>query len=213
MLTYQYDLADQSFNHAYMIYPGDTTTLKNIGQFIKIRTEYEHAVEVSEKNRDLKNLYPALIRRAHYYYWCKSYKQALADVNACIKIAPDSTRLYILRGDIEDDGEKKENLALKDYSHAIQLQPSNAVVYYERGVIYKRLGQLQKALADYQKSIGLSPHPYTYNNIGGIYMDLKMYKKAYDEFKLAFKISKPSDSSYYGEHMRMAMFYLKKKKP
>ncbi|MCO5949799.1 tetratricopeptide repeat protein [Mucilaginibacter flavidus] len=208
--THKYDLAEDCFNHAFMIYPGDSTTLTNMAMFIEMKNKYEHDVEINEKGKNPKLLYQALIRRCAYYYWSKLYKKALSDINLCINLAPDSANLYILRGDIEDDGENKTEASLHDYSYAVKLNPQNSHAYYERAVIYKRSGQLKRAIADYNKSILIKPSAEAYNNIGGIYMNLKMYKQAYDEFKSAHEIALPIDSSSYGDHMRMAQYYIQK---
>ncbi len=49
------------------------------------------------------------------------------------------------------------NAAIHDYSKAIELDPAFPAPYYGRAVIYERSGQLQEALADFQRYLELAP--------------------------------------------------------
>ena len=44
--------------------------------------------------------------------------------------------------------------ALKEFTKATEINPDECKYYNDRGVAYKRLGELDKALADYNKSLG-----------------------------------------------------------
>jgi tetratricopeptide (TPR) repeat protein len=44
-----------------------------------------------------------------------------------------------------------------DYSQLIQLQPDNAEAYYNRGICYDTVGQLDLAIEDYNKVLMLDP--------------------------------------------------------
>ncbi|MCX6009298.1 MAG: tetratricopeptide repeat protein, partial [Chloroflexi bacterium] len=46
--------------------------------------------------------------------------------------------------------------AATDYSKAIELAPSYAMAYYNRGIVYDNMGQADLALADLNKTIELS---------------------------------------------------------
>jgi tetratricopeptide (TPR) repeat protein/predicted aspartyl protease len=52
---------------------------------------------------------------------------------------------------------KEMELALEDCNLAIKKGPSNSAVYDSRGLVYLRLGQWDKSIADYDKSIKLQP--------------------------------------------------------
>ena len=45
--------------------------------------------------------------------------------------------------------------SLADYDRAIQLNPNNAIAYYNRGVVKYALGKNQDAIADYDRAIQL----------------------------------------------------------
>ena len=56
---------------------------------------------------------------------------------------------------------------LADYTKAIELNPNNAEVYYNRGGVYRGKGDYDCALADYTKAIELNPNDAEiYNNRG-----------------------------------------------
>ena len=55
----------------------------------------------------------------------------------------------------EDKG--KPDLAVKDCTAAIALNPTDAVAYNDRGVAYEKTGNVDGALADYSKAIELDP--------------------------------------------------------
>ncbi|WP_163460233.1 tetratricopeptide repeat protein, partial [Escherichia coli] len=47
--------------------------------------------------------------------------------------------------------------AIEDYTKAIELNPNNANIYYNRGVEKEKLKDFQGALADYNKALVLNP--------------------------------------------------------
>ena len=57
--------------------------------------------------------------------------------------------------------------SLADYDRAIQLNPNNAIAYYNRGLAKYALGKNQEAIADYDLAIKLdSNHAIAYVNRG-----------------------------------------------
>ncbi|PPJ64832.1 tetratricopeptide repeat-containing S1 family peptidase [Cuspidothrix issatschenkoi] len=69
--------------------------------------------------------------------------------------------------------QKKWELALADYTKAIQLNPSYTAAYYNRGWLYKEQKKWELALADFTKYIELDPDSDTaaesYHQLGNIY--------------------------------------------
>jgi tetratricopeptide (TPR) repeat protein len=47
--------------------------------------------------------------------------------------------------------------AIQDYDQAIQLEPGDSSLFYQRGNAYRRLGQYQRAIQDYDQAIKLEP--------------------------------------------------------
>ncbi|MEI0701468.1 tetratricopeptide repeat protein [Brachyspira intermedia] len=59
--------------------------------------------------------------------------------------------------------------AIKDYNKAIELDPNNSYIYYNRGVSKENLTQYKDALKDYKKALELDPNNgYAKNSIKNI---------------------------------------------
>ena len=79
--------------------------------------------------------------------------------------------------------------AVKEYSKAIELDPSFASAYHNRGILYNKLGEQQKALDDYNKAIELdSSYAHAYNGRGNVYSDLGEQQKALEDYNKAIEL-------------------------
>lgn len=67
-----------------------------------------------------------------------------------------STAVYIERG-LTNLRSQNYLEALDNYTHAIELDPTNAHLYIKRGDIYTTLERYEEALADYNYAIQLDP--------------------------------------------------------
>ena len=47
--------------------------------------------------------------------------------------------------------------SLPDYNKALEIEPTLAKAYINRGIAYSQLGQYEKAIADYEKGLELDP--------------------------------------------------------
>jgi regulator of sirC expression with transglutaminase-like and TPR domain len=54
---------------------------------------------------------------------------------------------------------RKWDLAIADYSRAIDLDPNNALLYADRGMAYRGEGKNAEAVADFEKFISLTEDP------------------------------------------------------
>ena len=97
----------------------------------------------------------------------------MADFNKAIELEPDKqggysnrSLLYMQSGNYE--------LAIKDHTAFLSINPYDAEVWYERGLAKGRLGQHQAAILDYnqalsldrQRGIFLMQRALAYKNIG-----------------------------------------------
>jgi len=81
------------------------------------------------------------------------YTGAIADFNTYLDInkGDQNAIFYAARGDAYlDNGEN--DLALRDYDHALQLNGSTSAIYLHRGIAYARLMNYSAALADFATS-------------------------------------------------------------
>lgn len=95
------------------------------------------------------------------------------------------------------EGHKQE--AIKEYSKAIELDPSFASAYHNRGILYNNLGERQNALEDYNKVIELNPsHTFVYNSRGNLYRGLGEHQKALEDYNKAIKLDPSFATAYNG---------------
>lgn len=53
----------------------------------------------------------------------------------------------------------KYEAALTDFNHALELNPKLAEAYGNRGLAYKAMGQVEKAIADFERVLELTDNP------------------------------------------------------
>lgn len=79
-----------------------------------------------------------------------------------------SSFFFLCRGDFEN--------AIVDYTKSLELNPSNAAAYNNRGFAYRKLGRYDEAIADYTVSLELAPENIkTLNNRGYSCVDFPLF--------------------------------------
>jgi len=95
---------------------------------------------------------------------------------------------------------KQYKEAIKDYTEAIHINPSDSYFYNNRGNAYYKLKRYEEAIKDYTSAIEIDPNnAYPYNNRGNVYSELKRYEEAIADYTEAIHIN-PSDSSSYNNN-------------
>jgi len=78
--------------------------------------------------------------------------------------------------------------AIADYNKDIEINPRDAVAYYNRGIVYGLSGQYDQAIADYTKAIELNPKDSdSYYNRGNAYETNRNMKMACSDWRKACK--------------------------
>ena len=73
------------------------------------------------------------------------------------KLNPNCVEAYYNRG-LARSRNGECDLAIEDYTKAIELNPEFVDAYYNRGLAYSRKGEVELAIEDYTKAIELSPN-------------------------------------------------------
>ena len=98
-------------------------------------------------------------------------------------------------------------LALADFSKAIELDPDSRVAYYNRGVVYFDLGRLPPAITDFTKAIELGLSGKGSYHLRGVALGKQgLYDLAIEDLNKALEID-PRDASIYTN--RGILFLLK----
>ena len=81
------------------------------------------------------------------------------------------------------------NLAIQNYSKAIELDPQRGTSYFNRGVTYSILRIHDKAISDYTKTLEFAPEqaPRTHMNRGISYAAIRQNQKAIADFQKVLK--------------------------
>ena len=115
------------------------------------------------------------ISLAHYkrYYENKKMKTEVSSLR--------NQAFLLLQEDMADHMK-----ALDLLSKAIELNPTDAINYNNRGVALYKLGRYQQAIKDFNRAIHLDPNDlYAYNNRGNAYYELGKKNRACDDWRKA----------------------------
>lgn len=93
--------------------------------------------------------------------------------------------------------EKKINEAMYHYNESIRINPDYHFAYNNRGILYRNLGQYERAIKDFDAAIDLEPHSaIAYTNRGVAYDNLGQFKQAIEDYSMAIRL-RPQDAIAY----------------
>lgn len=120
----------------------------------------------------------------------KEFKRdPIAYYSKMIKADSRNYRAYNNRGN-EYERRGHHELAIADYSRAIDIRPDFSLAYINRGNAYQKEGEYERALADYNRAIELNPHSDMAYNNRGFHLVLMGYLDAAErDIRTALEIS------------------------
>ncbi len=181
---YQFALAD--YNRAIELDPTNANIYYNrggvydeLGDYESAISDYNRAIQLGQ-TENLTNYYTV---RGTSYTHMGNYEQALADHNYAIELAPQNPAAYYNRGKTYEQ-QDEYRLALHDYNTSIELDPDGYIgAYITRGDIYKKIGDDQKAEADYIHATLLDPDMAdAYKQLGRLYDSQFKYPRALENY-------------------------------
>ena len=103
----------------------------------------------------------AYVGRGVAHHFMGEDEAALADLDRALGLDPNLSAAYAAKGSISrDHGDVSR--AMDEYTRSIQMKP-NVEAFFERGQLYEKLGDHQKAIEDYDQAIAYlrdAPHVY-----------------------------------------------------
>ena len=107
------------------------------------------------------------------------YQQRIAEAEKIVAGDPKNLQAWIQLGNDYFDTDQSQK-AINAYGKALELDPNNANVLTDQGIMFKRVGWFDKAIANFEKAQQLDPkHLQSLYNLGVVYMaDLKQPAKA-----------------------------------
>ncbi|MBI4641981.1 MAG: caspase family protein [Candidatus Tectomicrobia bacterium] len=110
---------------------------------------------------------------------------------------PGSASIHFLQGmNYYDEG--RYDLAIADFTKAIELDLKYVSAYTNRGLAYHRKDQYDSAIADFTKAIEFYPHALAYNKRGNVYADKRQYTQAIADYTRALELNPKYADAYYG---------------
>jgi tetratricopeptide (TPR) repeat protein len=126
----------------------------------------------------------------------KVWKDDLSLWNDAILKSPHKARPIAGRADYYFK-KGKIDLAISDYTRAIELNPNYYFARNNRGNIYKIENKPDEALVDYTKAIELKPSNFNpYNNRGAIYVNQRKYEEAIADLNKAIELKPDLREAY-----------------
>ncbi|MCL2440176.1 MAG: tetratricopeptide repeat protein [Treponema sp.] len=160
------------------------------------------------------------------------FGMAISDFTDALRLNPNLTAAYVLRGraiftsvsmgvsisgNFSDvrvastmgrtsaDQARLYDLAIDDFSRAIELDPFNAPAYRERGRTFAQKGDYDRAITDYDTAIRLNPNfAAAYNNRGNAYSLKRDNNRAIIDFNRAIQINPDFADAYFNRALAHA---------
>ncbi|GAA4812753.1 tetratricopeptide repeat protein [Litoribaculum gwangyangense] len=149
-----------------------------------------------------KNFLDALYSLACVKFDLGEYEEAIEDLSSLLKISPELSHVYTLRGAAYKALEKYQN-ALKDYTAAIFINPS-VDTYYNRGVFLMDVKYYEEANNDFKKVLRADRNnAYGYFYSGASNLFLGKFLNAIEDFSKALEF----DSVDFDAYLGLAMAY------
>jgi tetratricopeptide (TPR) repeat protein len=174
MLEEMYDKAIENFTAALALKPDDVGALfcrglayYNIGDIDNALAGYEAALKIKPEH------FSALYNKGIALFRKKEYDNAIAALDAAIKMDPESPEAQCVRANAHLINGRYDN-AIADYTAALNIYEkwieedeadddqymydmSNITqTLYDRGMVYKKIGDKDKAIADYEIAIKMA---------------------------------------------------------
>ncbi len=151
----------------------------------------------------IPGIYKITVEKEGYIPMQRTIRVPLADTaKVDIKLvsfessAPKSAKLSSKASDILNDGKYEE--AIEKFTELISEDPSNPIFYFYRGASFDKIGDTDKALEDFQKSVELKPDfTLPIDSIGKIYAKKKDFEKAIEFYKKAVESGDQDATTYY----------------
>jgi tetratricopeptide (TPR) repeat protein len=122
-------------------------------------------------------------------------KEALACFNKIISFVPqiEISEFWGIRGEVLYKLRRYED-AIASYDEALELQPNDALTWYNRGVALGKLGRYEDAIDSYNKALELRPNLFWIRSNRGVALDeLGRYEDAIASYDEALELQ-PNDA-------------------
>lgn len=122
--------------------------------------------------------------------------QRIVELEKIVANDPKNLNAWISLGNDYFDSQQAQK-AIQAYAKALELKPDNPDVLTDQGIMFRKVGWFDRALANFEKAQKLNPnHLQSLYNIGVVYaVDLKQPEKAIPFWNRYLKLDGSSDTA------------------
>lgn len=140
------------------------------------------------------------------FYKQKLYQGAVEHFEKAIALDRNLADIYYHRGNVYRDWNQQYDLAIADYTKAIDIKDDYLEAYTYRADVYKRQSKYDESLRDYQRIIELNPNqPTAYYNLALIY---KEYYDKNNEIKYLNQVRLNLDKAMQNDPQNVSFYKL-----
>lgn len=191
--------ATEVFTHGHNLYPGSARMLIGLGVVWYARGSYDQAARALGEAADLNENDPT-----PYLFMGKIVetevappKEILERMTKLAKVLPENAQaqyycgLSLWKGRRASEGLEKKDEALAHLQRAVELDPKLGSAWAAMGVVHAASGELQQAIADYEKGIAASPElPEAHYRLAQLYGRLGEKAKRQEQLEIYEQTSK-----------------------
>lgn len=124
------------------------------------------------------------------------YQQRIAEVEKIVAKEPGNIQAWVQLGNDYFDTDQPQK-AINAYGKALELDPNNPNVLTDQGVMFRKVGWFDRAIANFEKAQKLDPkHLQSLYNLGVVYaQDLKQPAKAAEIWDRYLKMDSTSPTA------------------
>ena len=133
------------------------------------------------------------------YYKEGEFDTAKDAFQTAISLNPVSAHYHYSLGQLLQDYHDLDGAweeAIREFTRAIELDPSYVEAWYDRGSLYDKRGELEKACHDFQQVVARMPNYAARYNLAVLYIKRKMWAEAQQALEDILSIE-PNDSDAY----------------
>jgi tetratricopeptide (TPR) repeat protein len=179
-----YDDAISDFRDALRLAPKDFNAQFHLAQAWLAKSDYDKAIKEFTTALELDpNATDAYFYRGRARTSKTAYAEAIKDFKIVLKREPKHARALAYLGYSRICN--GENEGMEDCNKAIELDKSNAELYYVRGLAYGELNDPKQAIKNYDKAIDLDKSPDHWWKARAYLKGSKCYRQLSDEHPVA----------------------------
>jgi cytochrome c-type biogenesis protein CcmH/NrfG len=125
-----------------------------------------------------------------------NFQARIVQMQQVVARDPKNVQAWIQLGNDFFDTRQPEK-AIDAYTRALELRPNDPNVLTDQGVMYRDIGQFQRAIANFQKANQVDPkHVQSLYNMGVVYLnDLRQPKRAIEIWNRVIQIAPQSEQA------------------